>query len=43
MFDKLKEAKELVAALRGIWKQIDGKIIIGPKTRIIEMVEELQY
>jgi len=42
-FEKLKEAKELLAALRGIWKQIEGKIIIGPKSRIMEMVEDLQY
>jgi len=42
-FDKLNEAKELLAALQGIWKQIEGKIITGPKTRIIEMVEQVQY
>jgi hypothetical protein len=42
-FDKLNEAKGLLAALRDIWKQIEGKIITGPKARIIEMVEQVQY
>ncbi|HKC36425.1 MAG TPA: hypothetical protein VKB95_10200 [Chitinophagaceae bacterium] len=42
-FDKLDEAKNLLAALKGIWKQIEGKIITRPKTRIIEMVEFVQY
>ena len=42
-FDKLKEARELLSALQGVWKHIDGKIINGPKTRIIELVENVQY
>ena len=42
-FDKLNEAKELLAALQVIWKQIEGKIITGPKARIIELVEQVQY
>ena len=42
-FDKLDEAKKLLAALQGIWKQIEGKIITGPKARIMEVVESIQY
>jgi ribosomal protein L35AE/L33A len=42
-FDELNAAKKLLAALQGIWKQIEGKIITGAKTRIIEMVEMVQY
>jgi hypothetical protein len=42
-FDKLDEAKYVLAALQGIWKQIEGKIITRPKARIIEMVEFVQY
>ena len=42
-FDKLDEAKKLLAALQGIWQQIEGKIIKGPKARIIEMVEIAEY
>ena len=42
-FDKLNEAKEVLTALQVVWKQIDGKIITGPKTRIIELVEQMQY
>ena len=41
--DKLDKAKELLAALQVVWKQIEGKIIKGPKTRIIEMVESKEY
>jgi ribosomal protein L35AE/L33A len=42
-FDKLRDAKELLTAIQSIWKQIEGKIIKGPKTRIMEMVEQRQY
>ncbi|HEV8270559.1 MAG TPA: hypothetical protein VGQ04_04595 [Chitinophagaceae bacterium] len=42
-FDKLDKAKELLTALQTVWKQIEGKIITRPKTRIIEMVEHMQY
>jgi ribosomal protein L35AE/L33A len=42
-FDKLDKAKEILAALQVVWKQIEGKIITGPKTRIIEMVESKEY
>jgi len=42
-FDNLKDAKKLLQALQTVWKQIDGKIITGPKSRIIEMVEQVQY
>ena len=42
-FDKPDEAKYVLTALQGIWKQIEGKIIRGPKARILEMVESVQY
>jgi ribosomal protein L35AE/L33A len=42
-FDKLDKAKEVLAALQVVWKQIEGKIMTGPKTRIIEMVESKEY
>ena len=42
-FDKLDKAKELLAALQSVWKQIEGTIITRPKARTIEMVEHVQY
>ena len=42
-FDNLGEAKKLLAALQQLWKQVEGKIITGPKARIIEMTESKEY
>ena len=42
-FDTLNEAKNLLAALQKVWKQIEGKVILGPKARIIELTEEQDY
>ena len=42
-FDTLNEAKNLLAALQKVWKQIEGKVILGPKARIIELAEEQEY
>ena len=38
--NSLDEAKNLLARLQQLWKQIDGTVITGPKGRIVEMVEE---
>ena len=37
--NSLDEAKNLLARLQQLWKQIEGTVITGPKGRIIEMVE----
>jgi ribosomal protein L35AE/L33A len=37
--NSLDEAKNLLAKLQHLWKQIEGTVITGPKGRIIEMVE----
>ena len=42
-FDTLDEAKKLLAALQPLWKQVEGKIMTGPKARIIEMTEIKEY
>ena len=42
-FETLNEAKNLLAALQNVWKQIEGKVILGPKARIIELAEEQEY
>lgn len=38
--NSLEEAKNLLARLQQLWKQIEGTVITGPKGKIIEMVEE---
>lgn len=42
-FDTAGEAETLLAAMRVVWGQVDGKIIMGPKARIVEAVEVKQY
>ena len=42
-FDNSDEAKKMHEALKRLWNQVEGKIITGPKARIIEMVENVQY
>lgn len=42
-FDNLDEAKKLLATLQQLWKQVEGKVITGPKARIIEMTESIEY
>jgi len=42
-FDTAREAEALLAAMRVVWGQVDGKIIHGPKARIVEAVEIKQY
>jgi len=38
-FDNLKEAENMYAALKNLWKTVDGKIIIEPKIRILNLIE----
>lgn len=37
--NSLDEANNLLVKLRQLWKQVEGKVITGPKGRIIKMVE----
>jgi hypothetical protein len=40
-FDTMKEAEGLLAAMRLIWKGVQGTIMSDPKTRIVEAVETI--
>jgi hypothetical protein len=42
-FDTLDAAENLLTALQQLWKQVEGKVMTGPKTRIIEIVESKEY
>jgi hypothetical protein len=38
-FDHLKDAEDMYAALKNLWKKVDGKIILEPKIRILNLIE----
>ena len=42
-FDTPEDAKNLLAALQPLWKQVEGKVMTGPKARIIEIAENKEY
>ena len=42
-FDNLDKARKLLANLQQLWRQVEGKVITGPKGRIIELAESKEY
>jgi hypothetical protein len=42
-FDNMAETETTLAALRKLWNQVEGSIISGPKTRILNMIENKEY
>ena len=42
-FDNITDAEAALAALRNLWNQVEGKVMIGPKTRILNIVESKEY
>jgi hypothetical protein len=42
-FDDRETAEAFVAKMRGIWKQVEGTVMTGPKARIVESVDEHFY
>ncbi len=38
-FDNLKEAEDTLAALRNLWVKVEGKVMMNPQTRILDLVE----
>ncbi len=38
-FDSIKEAEETLATLRKLWTNVEGKIMMDPKTRILDRIE----
>jgi len=35
-FDTLSQAEALLAAMRGVWSDVQGKIMMNPQARIVE-------
>ena len=42
-FDTASQAEALLAAMRNVWKNVDGTIMTNAQTRIAEMVESREY
>ena len=42
-FDTASQAEALLAAMRGVWGRVEGKIMMNPKARIVEAVETKEY
>jgi hypothetical protein len=42
-FDTLTQAEALLAAMRIVWGQVEGKIITGPRARIVRVLESREY
>ncbi len=42
-FDSVHEAEALLAAMREVWRRVEGTIIESPQVRIVEAVESKEY
>jgi ribosomal protein L35AE/L33A len=42
-FDTTGKAEALLAAMRNVWRNVDGKIMANPQVRIVEVVETKVY
>ena len=42
-FDDRIAAEKFVAKMQGIWKQVDGSLISGPRARILDCVVQHAY
>jgi hypothetical protein len=38
-FEKMKEAEEALEKLQKLWEKVEGKVMISPETRILEVFE----
>jgi len=41
-FDNLKQAEDTLAALRDLWKDVEGKVMMNPSTRILRLAESAE-
>ncbi len=39
-FTTVKDAEDMLAALRKLWINVEGKVMMDPKTRTLELVEK---
>jgi hypothetical protein len=42
-FDSKSEAEALLAAMREVWRRVEGTVMSNPQARIVETVESKEY
>lgn len=42
-FDSQSEAEALLAAMREVWRRVEGTVMWNPQARIVETVESKEY
>jgi hypothetical protein len=42
-FETLHEAEEALAVLRKLWTKVEGKVMVDPQTRILDIAEVIEY
>ena len=42
-FDSKTKAEAFLAAMREVWRRVDGTVITNPQARIVETVESKEY
>ena len=42
-FDNFSHAEAALADLRKLWSQVEGKVMVNPQTRILSIVETIEY
>jgi hypothetical protein len=42
-FDNLNDAEAMLVSLRKLWNQVEGTVMVGPKARILNLMETKEY
>jgi len=42
-FSSQAEAEQMLERLKGLWNKVEGKVMMNPQSRIVEVVESIQY
>ena len=42
-FDNINDARATLASLRNLWGKVEGTIMVNPQTRILDIVESIEY
>ncbi len=42
-FETLKDAKAMLVGLGKLWQNVDGTIMVNPKTRILDVIDLVEY
>ena len=42
-FDNLENAERMKKALEQLWTRVEGQVMMNPQSRIVEVVEKIEY